>query len=120
MRFTTISPRRKWLGQRFKELLNAAQATGHLRRIFIWGSFVTNKESPNDLDILLVMSENFQLDQIPEDCKAPFDHTKAKLRFNADVFWAKESIGETVLALWLDTYQTSRDFKRKGIVEVKF
>jgi hypothetical protein len=117
-RFAFTSARRKWLGERFHNLLQTAKATNKLKQTFIWGSFVTIKESPNDLDILLVMDEDFQLETIPDECKVLFDHTKARLYFNADVFWTKVSIGETVLSLWLDTYQTSRDFKRKGIVEV--
>ena len=41
------------------------------------------------------------------------------LRYVADdVFWPKASIDPQVLDLWLDTYQTGRDFTRRGIVEV--
>ncbi|MEW6737342.1 MAG: hypothetical protein AB1489_39030 [Acidobacteriota bacterium] len=119
-RFATTSARRKWLGKRLHKLLEAAKATGYLCHIFIWGSFVTNKESPNDLDILLIMDSEFQLEQITTEHKILLDHSQAKLRFNADIFWAKISIGKTVLELWLDTYQTGRDFKRRGIVEVIF
>jgi hypothetical protein len=39
----------------------------------------------------------------------------AKIRFNADVFWAKVSIGQDTLDLWLDTYQLGKDLKRRGI-----
>jgi hypothetical protein len=83
------------------------------------GSFVTAKESPNDVDILLVMSEDFQIETVPEECKHLFDYIRARVKFNADVFWSKASIGEDTLSLWLETYQLTRDFKRRGIVEVK-
>ena len=78
----------------------------------------TGKESPNDLDVLLVMNAGFDLDRIPDDCKALFDHSQARIRFNADVFWTKSSIDPAALELWLDTYQIGRDFIRRGIVEV--
>jgi hypothetical protein len=35
-----------------------------------------------------------------------------------NVFWTNASIDAQALQLWLDTYQTGKDFKRKGIVEV--
>jgi hypothetical protein len=117
-RFTTVSARRKWLGERLRDLLEMAKSTGKLERVFLWGSFVTGKESPNDLDMLLLMSADFDLEQLPKDCRILFDHAQARLRFYADVFWAKASIGQETLALWLDTYQTGKDFKRRGIVEV--
>ncbi len=65
------------------------------------------------------MSEEFQLEAEPEERKDLFDYIKARVRFNADVFWSKASIGKDTLSLWLETYQLTRDFKRRGIVEVK-
>src|SRR3972149_5986081 len=48
-RFATNSSRRKWLGERLKEIFTLAKATGKLKRIFVWGSFVSVKQSPNDI-----------------------------------------------------------------------
>jgi predicted nucleotidyltransferase len=117
--FATSSARRKWLGERVKEIFALAKSTGKVERIFVWGSFVTAKESPNDVDILLVMGEDFQLEAVPEECQHLFDYIRARVRFNTDVFWSKASIGEDTLSLWLETYQLTKDFKRRGIVEVK-
>ncbi len=117
--FATSSARRKWLGERIKEILSLAKSTGKLERVFVWGSFVSAKESPNDVDMLLVMSEDFELENTPEEHKHLFDYIKAKVRFSADVFWSKASIGEDTLSLWLETYQLTKDFKRRGIVEVR-
>ena len=118
-RFGVTSSRRKWLGQRVKEILDLVKSTSKLNRIFFWGSFVTAKESPNDVDILLLMAEDFQLKDVPEECKILFDFSRARVRFYADIFWSKASIGEDTLSLWLDTYQVTKDFRRRGIVEVK-
>jgi hypothetical protein len=43
----------------------------------------------------------------------------ARLLFQADVFWARASIGNEMLNLWLETYQTTRDFRKRGIVELE-
>jgi hypothetical protein len=118
LRFATTSGRRQWLGEQLRNLLTLAKSTGQLSRIFLWGSFVTSKEVPNDLDVLLVMAADFTLEALPADCRVVFDHVHARLRFHADVFWSKASIEAQALQLWLDTYQTGKDFKRRGIVEV--
>ena len=117
-RFATTSAQRKWLGERFRTLLEMARATGKLDRVVLWGSFVTSKESLNDLDVLLVMATDFDLEQVPVDHRALFNYAQAKIRFNADVFWTKVSIGQDTLDLWLDTYQLGKGLKRRGIVEV--
>ena len=118
-RFATTSVRRQWLGEQLRYLLTTAQATGSLHRVILWGSFVTSKESPNDIDVLLIMEEAFDSEQVLGDTKLLFDYTQAKIRFTADVFWTKASIDQAVLDLWLDIYQIGRDFKRRGIVEVR-
>ena len=117
-RFTSSSARRQWLGEQLRTLLGLASSTGHLARVFLWGSFVTSKEVPNDLDTLLVMSAEFAVEAVSAPMNILFDHVQARLRFQADVFWTKGSIGSEVLHIWLDTYQTAKDFKRRGIVEV--
>jgi hypothetical protein len=48
--------------RRLRTLLELAATTGRLRRVFVWGSFVTAKSAPRDLDILPIMVENFEVD----------------------------------------------------------
>ena len=118
LRFVTPSARRQWLGEQLRSLLALAESTRHLARVFLWGSFVTGKEVPNDVDVLLVMTADFAVEALPPQQQVLFDHTQARLRFHADVFWTKVSIDAAVLHLWLETYQTGKDFTRRGIVEV--
>src|SRR5947199_6109646 len=102
-RFGGSSLRRVWLSGRLRALLELAGSNGKLRRIFIWGSFVTAKTAPKDLDILLIMDEDFEVNGIGAAAHDVFDSVRAKLRFEADVFWARASIGDEVLDSWLDT-----------------
>jgi hypothetical protein len=118
-RFAGSSLRRAWLAGRLRALLELAGSNGKLRRIFVWGSFVTAKTAPKDLDILLIMDEDFEVDGIAGSAQDVFDSVRAKLRFESDVFWARTSIGDETLDLWLDTYQTSRSFRKRGIVELE-
>jgi hypothetical protein len=118
-RFGSLSPRRAWLSGRFRTLLELAATGGELRRVFVWGSFVTSKPAPRDIDVLLIMDEDFEVARMPASTQAVFDSVRAKLLFESDVFWARASIGDEMLDLWLDTYQISRSFRKRGIVEVK-
>ena len=104
---------------RLRALLELAATGGKLRRAFVWGSFVTAKPAPKDLDILLIMGDDFVVDEVGGPARDVFDSVRAKLLFEADVFWARSSIGEELLDLWLDTYQTSRNFRKRGIVELE-
>jgi len=107
------------LSGRLRTLLDLAATTGKLRRVFIWGSFVTAKPAPRDLDILLVMDDDFEIESIAVPAQAVFDSVRAKLLFESDVFWARASIGDEMLDLWLDTYQITRSFSKRGTVEVE-
>jgi predicted nucleotidyltransferase len=118
-RFGRSSPRRVWLSSRFRELVELAAVTGKLRRVFVWGSFVTAKPVPKDLDILLIMDDDFEVEGIAVEAQAVFDSVRARLLFESDVFWARASIGDEILQLWLETYQTSRSFRKRGIVELE-
>jgi hypothetical protein len=82
----------------------------------VWGSFVTAKLTPRDLDVLMIMDDDFEVERVAPAAQEIFDATQAKLRFESDVFWARASIGEDVLRL--ETYQISRIFRRRGIVEL--
>jgi hypothetical protein len=65
-------------------------------RVFIWGSFVTAKPSPKDLDILLIMDDDFDVDSIAGEIA----HRIRRLL--GSIFHRKR-----LLDLWLETYQTS-------------
>ena len=63
------------------------------------------------------MAEDSEVEAAAAPAQAVFDSARARLLFEADVFWARASIGQEALDLWLDTYRTSRSFRKRGIVE---
>ena len=56
-RFGVGSDQRKALALRRARIHRIAQATGHLARFVIFGSFVTSKSEPKDVDIFLVRGD---------------------------------------------------------------
>jgi len=86
--FGSATPRRQVLASRLHELLTLARATGKLRRAFLWGSFVTAKPFPGDLDVFLLLQTGFDqaFTGLPPEQRNLFDHGRARLLFEADVF----------------------------------
>lgn len=116
--FGTGSAKRKLLIGNLKNIIELAKSTGKLERVIIWGSFISNKDFPQDIDLLLIMRGDFDLDANPPEVKRVFDYVQGRIVFNADIFWTKSSIGEEAIGLWIETYQMTRDFESRGIVEV--
>jgi hypothetical protein len=121
-RFGSENPRRQVLAGRLRELLTLARTTGKLLRAFIWGSFVTDKAFPRNLDVFLLMQQGFDQEfaALPPIQQDVFKHERARLLFEADVFWATEAVGMEELNSWLSVYLLSRDMVQRGIVEVIF
>ena len=103
--FGASTARRKWLIGNLEEIIGLAQSTGNLERVIIWGSFVSNKKLPQDIDLLIIMGELFVIDRVLPKVRKIFNYVEGRLAFNADIFWTKSSIGEKTINLWLETYQ---------------
>lgn len=116
--FGTGSRRRSLLADRLKRIYKSARATGQLRRFILFGSFVTGKPEPGDIDIFLVMDDAFDVTKIEDSARATFDHTVAQAEWDASVFWARREAlltsEETAIAYW----QIKRDRSQRGIIEV--
>jgi hypothetical protein len=76
-RFGLATARRVWVFGRLQALVEFAAKTGQLRRVFVWGSFVTMKPAPKDLDILLIT--DFEVERIAPPSRDVFDSTRAGL-----------------------------------------
>lgn len=96
-----------------------AVRSGHLSRFVIFGSYVTAKPDPNDVDVILVMDDDFHRDELPLEMRGLFDHAVAQARYGASVFWVKPSalIGDQ-LDDFIAHWQVKRDSPKRGIVEV--
>jgi hypothetical protein len=75
--------------------MRVARATGQPQQAFLWGSFPTDALFPRDLDMFLLMQAGFDqaFRRLPPTQRDVFEHERAQLRCEADVFWATEAIG---------------------------
>jgi hypothetical protein len=118
-RFGMQNAVRHVVAQRLQRLLGLAHATGHLRRAFVWGSFVTAKPEPADVDLMLVMSADFQSERCTPASRQVFDGEAAQRVLGATVLWTREDVPDSLFAAFLEQWQIGRDGRRRGIVEVQ-
>jgi hypothetical protein len=117
-RFGVGSDRRKALALRLARVHRVAQASGRLERFVVFGSFVTNKADPNDVDLFLLMADTFDAAHLTGDAALLFDHAAAQAHFGTSVFWLRRRAAwpdeQTAIEFW----QVKRGGGRRGIVEI--
>jgi hypothetical protein len=116
--FATGTLQRRLVGQRLERIYRLAVSTGHVLRFAVFGSFVTAKPHPGDVDIFLIMKDTFDAQQVQGEAAIIFDHQAVQNIEGASVFWIRRlaAIGGEQEAL--EHWQTKRDHTRRGIVEV--
>jgi len=97
-----------------------ASGTGKLSRFIVFGSFVSATAEPRDVDLVLVMSADFKVEDAPRECRTLFSHSDADARYGASIFWYREGmLPESLVEEFFETWQTKRNGTKRGIVEVK-
>lgn len=118
-RFGSGTPVRVRRFNKLKFLHKLASLTQELQRFLIFGSFVSNKPEPRDVDIVLIMDEGFKVEDCRRESKTLFNHADADARFGASVFWIRGGqLSDEMMNNFFDVWQTRRDGKKCGMLEV--
>ena len=64
--------------RRLTHVYELAKRTRFMKRFVIFGSYVTAKMEPNDVDVILIMDDAFRLEQCPMESHGLFDHAVAQ------------------------------------------
>ncbi|MBC8229385.1 hypothetical protein H8E77_07560 [bacterium] len=115
--FGTSTVRRRQIAQRLARIYHIAVGTGNLAQFIVFGSFVTNKPEPNDVDVFLLMDDTFDVTRVTGEAHILFEHASAQNYFGASVFWVRRMAalgGDEVIEDW----QLKRDGTRRGIIEI--
>ena len=95
-------------------------ATGRLERLVVFGSYVSDVAEPDDVDVILVMQNDFAVMLCPADSLVLFDHARAHDELGASIFWVRpDMLLSEPLEQFLDYWQQKRDGRRRGIVEIR-
>lgn len=118
-RFGQGSLQRQLVSARLTRIYELVRETGKLLRFVIFGSYVTDKLAPNDVDIILVMSDDLTEADYDPEVLPIFDHLRIQRQLGASVFAIRPGfiIGVTIdefVAQW----SIKRDKSHRGIVEI--
>lgn len=117
-RFGQRSVQRCAVADRLTRLYQLAASTGQLARFVVFGSFVTAKTEPNDIDIILLMKDTFDLASVTGETALVFQHLEAHVRFGASVFWTRRSGAMGGEQAMIEYWQVRRQGGQRGIVEI--
>ena len=96
--------------QNFLELITPFKT--NIKRLILNGSFVTSKESPGDIDCIIIIENNFRF--TPDIVEKLCDSKKL---YNIHLFMFEEKNIESYRDI-LNFFSKDRDLKPKGIIEV--
>jgi hypothetical protein len=118
-RFGGPGAARRRCTRNLRHVFNLARTTAQFQRMIVFGSYVTAKASPNDVDVILILSNSFNPLTVAGEARRIFDHAIAQSRFGASIFWVTEEItlGEP-MDDFVSHWQRKRDGGRRGIVEI--
>ena len=118
LRFGTGSTRRRLLARRLERIHRFAVETSHLLRFAVFGSFITSKLEPNDVDVFMVMDDNFDVGGLAGETGLIFDHLAAQVHFGCSIFWVRRMAALGGEEAAIEDWQIKRDGSLRGIVEV--
>ena len=78
--------------EHLKRIYELAKETGHLQQLLIFGSYITSKPKPNDIDVVIIFDDDFDMAACSEDVKKLLNHQQAATEFGASVFWIRPSL----------------------------
>jgi predicted nucleotidyltransferase len=116
--FGTETVQRRLIGQRLERIYRLVSNTGQVARFVVFGSFVTAKPDPGDVDIFMLMEDSFDSNQVGGEAAIIFDHLAVQNLEGASVFWIRRLAAIDGDQEALEHWQIKRDKTRRGIVEV--
>ncbi|MBU4602534.1 hypothetical protein KKA86_05495 [bacterium] len=112
-KFGTSSEERISLFNDFRKFLKMLSPfKKNIKRLILDGSFVTSKESPGDIDCIMIINNNFRF--IPEIVE---ELGNSKELYNIHLFMFEEKNIESCRGM-LNFFSKDKDLKPKGIIEV--
>ena len=117
-RFGLGTPQRRRVFLRLERIHSLARGTGHAARMIVFGSFVTTKSEPNDVDIFLLMADSFDVSAVTGETQLLFDHLAADAHFGASVFWLRRLAALEGEQAAVEYWQVKRGGQRRGVVEI--
>jgi hypothetical protein len=117
-RFGGGSLQRAVVARRLERIYGLVRGTAHLARFVVFGSFVTATPGPHDVDVFLVMADEFERSAVQGEASLVFDHAVADAYFGASVFWVRRHAALGGVDAAVEYWQLKRGGGQRGIVEI--
>jgi hypothetical protein len=118
-RLGTGSNQRRLLARRLERIHQIASQTSRLARFVVFGSFVTDKHEPNDVDVFMLMEDNFDMGSLIGEARLLFvDHGTAQDHFGCSIFWIRRMAALGGEQAAIEDWQIKRDGTERGIIEI--
>ena len=116
--FGTSTNRREIVASRLERAYEMARDSGHLKRFIVFGSFVTTKPDPNDVDIFMIMDDDFDVTKVDPASAVLFEHTAAQSHLGASVFWVRSMAALGGEQAAIEDWMVTREGHNRGILEL--
>jgi hypothetical protein len=117
-RFGTQTPRRRMVAARLVRVFEVAASTGHVARFIVFGSFITAKLEPNDVDVFMLLDDQFDAGRLTGEARLLFDHAAAQAHFGASVFWVRRLAAMGGEGATVEYWGIRREGGVRGLVEI--
>ena len=105
---------------KLETFVDELRASGMVRAIIVNGSFVTNKEAPNDIDLLIVLrtGHDFRADLTPTQYRV-VDRRRIRRVYGLDVFVVEEHSADYAALIRLFHRVRLQPHLVKGILRIE-
>jgi len=111
------SDRRFRIYEKLERLIGDIRRVDIVKRILVAGSFVTSKAEPNDFDCILVLDASVKGEDLRPQEYRLVSRKLARRLYGGDVVPLMEN--SEALRWYLEFFQTTRDGRRVGFVEIE-
>ena len=113
------SDQRPQLWSRFTEFIREAKASGLIAAVLLDGSFVTAKNAPNDIDLILVVfaAHDFAADLSPHHYNV-LAQQRVRRRFGFDIVVVKDGTENFIWAVEFFSQVRQQLGRKKGLLKV--
>jgi hypothetical protein len=117
-RFGSGTAQRKTVAMRLDRIYRLATKSASVARFIVFGSFVTDKTEPNDVDVFMLLEDDFDASRLTGEAQLLFDHLAAQSHFGASIFWLRRMAAWEGEQATVEYWQVKRGNEKRGIVEI--
>ena len=110
------SARRTALCTSLQNIIAAARSC-QFRKVILFGSFVSSKNDPGDIDLFWTLPPDIDTDDLARACKDLINPQTSKALFGCDVFWCFDD--DDAITRMVGMWGFDREMQKKGLIMIE-